>query len=526
MPAGPPLNGPYNAAVDLLGRNLTERPEKIAFIDPEGAHTYSAVAVRAARAGAGLLSLGLGPGDRVVLVLLDGIDFVCCFLGAIRVGLIPIPLNTLLATEDYGYILTDCGARAAVFSEAFQSVLTEAVTASGWEGQLVVCGGKEGDLDALQAAAPEPGLPLASRAEDVAFWLYSSGSTGRPKGTPHRHRSLALTADLFARQVFGLQTSDVVFSAAKLFFAYGLGNALTFPMYVGATAVLWPGRVTPEVVADLVQRHGVTIFCGVPTLYATLLAARQAPAKGGSNLRLCLSAGEALPAELGRTWSRTTGVEIVDGIGSTEMLHIYVSNRPGQVRYGVTGRATPGYEVRLVGEDGADIVGPGEIGELYVRGPTMAVGYWNLPDKTQDAFRDGWMRSGDKFELDAAGSLIHRGRADDMLKVSGVWVSPIEVEATLLRHPAVLEVAVIGAPDASGLVKTKAFVVPKPGIAVSETLSDELRQFVKRRLAPYKYPRMIEFIDALPKTATGKIRRHVLREREAQLARPPPGEPA
>ncbi len=417
-PAATPMSGPYNAAVDLLGRNLGARPQKVAVIDAEGRYTFAEVAERAERAGAALIVLGLDPGDRVALVLQDGVDFVTSFLGAIRVGLVPIPLNTLFPAPDLAYILSDSGARAVVVSEPLTAVVSEAIESADWGGSVVVSGRSGRTFGRLVADAPAATPAHASQADDIAFWLYSSGSTGRPKGTLHRHRSLALTAELFAQQVLGLEQGDVVFSAAKLFFAYGLGNALTFPMYVGATSVLYPGRVTAEVVGDVLAGSGVTIFCGVPTLYASLLASPHVPARG-SRLRLCLSAGEPLPAEVGRAWRQVTGVEIIDGIGSTEMLHIFLSNRPGSVHDGATGTPAPGYEVRLMADDGGS-VGVGEIGELCVRGPTMAAGYWNQPEKTKATFADGWMRTGDKFAHDEAGVFSHKGRrSDDMLKVSG-----------------------------------------------------------------------------------------------------------
>jgi benzoate-CoA ligase len=510
-------DGAYNAAVDLIGRNLAARPDKVAFIDEQGAYTYRDVADRADRAGAALLGLGLQPGERVVLCVLDGIDFVAAFLGAIKVGVVPIPLNTLFTPADYGYILTDSEAKAALVSATLLPAFRTAIDDTGWGGVLIVSGEGDGQpvhsFANITATAAIPPLAHASKADDIAFWLYSSGSTGRPKGAPHRHLSPVTTAELFARETFGLREDDVVYSAAKLFFAYGIGNALIFPMSLGATAVLFSGRVTPDVVGGLIDRHGVTVFCGVPTLYGALLASPHAPAAGASPLRVCMSAGEALPEELGRAWGERTGTEIVDGIGSTEMLHIFVSNRPGAVRYGCTGKPVPGYEVRLIDENGAE-VGPGGLGELHVRGPTMTLHYWNQPEKTAATFVGGWMKTGDKFEMDAEGFLSHRGRADDMLKVSGIWVSPSEVENALLAHESVLEAAVIGITDGAGLVKTKAFVVPRPGATPGEGLAETLKAFTKARLAPYKYPRVIEFVDALPKTATGKIRRHVLREQE------------
>ncbi len=518
-----PLTGPYNAAVDLLERNLARRADKIAFIDAQGAYTYRQVAGIADRVAGGLLALGLEPGRRVAVCLLDGIDFVVTFLGAIKVGLTPIALNTLLPPEDYAYVLTDSGASAAFVSDALLPAVRGAIQLAGWRGELIISGAPDGgpgqSLSELMARAERSPAPHPSQADDIAFWLYSSGSTGRPKGAPHRHASPMITAELFAGGVLGLRESDVVYSAAKLFFAYGLGNALTFPMSVGATTILHPGRVTPEVVGRLLIQHRVTIFCGAPTLFSAMLASPHIPPPQDRTVRLCLSAGEALPKEIGHAWSERTGSDIIDGIGSTEMLHIFVSNRPGEVRYGSTGQPVPGYDVRLVGEDGRE-VGAGEIGELYVRGPTMTPGYWNQPEKTAATFFDGWMKTGDKFLIAEDGSLAHCGRSDDMLKVSGIWVSPGEVENALLGHAAVLEAAVIGVTDEAGLVKTKAFVVTKDGVTGDATLAQDLKAFTKARLAPHKYPRLIEFVDQLPKTATGKIRRHLLREREPMEPRP------
>ena len=510
-------SGPYNIAEDLIGRNLIAHPDKIAFIDPDGGYSFREVAERADRAGAAFLALGLSPGDRLVVCLLDGIDFVAAFLGAIKVGLVPIALNTLFPPDDYAHVLADSGARAAIVSASVAPQLAEGARRVAWAGDLVVARAPEDGpgftLSSLMGRATGAVAAHPSRSEEIAFWLYSSGSTGRPKGTPHRHVSPLLTAELFGRDTLGLREDDVIYSAAKLFFAYGLGNALTFPMAIGATAVLYPDRVTPEIVGRVLTEHGVTVFCGVPTLYGSLLASEHLPAKGESTLRICVSACEALPPEIGRTWMAKSGAEIVDGIGSTEMLHIYVSNRPGAVRHGTTGRPVSGYEVKLVDESG-NSVPPGELGELHVRGPTMTPHYWNQPDKSAATFVGGWMKTGDKFVQDEDGFLTHCGRADDMLKVSGIWVSPAEVENALLAHDEVLEAAVIGATDPSGLVKTKAFVVTRDGAAQNEALAADLKAFVKARLAPHKYPRSIAFVDELPKTATGKIRRHVLREQE------------
>ena len=378
-----------------------------------------------------------------------------------------------------------------------------AEAARAWNGRLWIGG--------LPAANGE-GLFADTRTgpADPAFMLYSSGSTGRPKGVLHAHASLARTAESFAAGVLGLRADDVIYSAAKLFFAYGLGNSLTFPLWTGATAILQPERVTPTVVWRALAQHRATVFCGVPTLFASLLASPDFPGPSAMNLRLCVSAGEPLPPEISRVWTARTGVEIIDGIGSTEMLHIFLCNRPGQIRRGVTGLPAPGYEVRLVAEDGA-VSTRGKLGELHVRGPSAALGYWRNPERTRTVFADGWVRTGDQFRRLRSGHYVYAGRSDDMLKVSGIWVSPAEVEAVLLEHGAVGEAAVVGVPDAHGLVKTRAFVVPAEGFEPGAELAHALKAFSKSRLALHKYPRQISFVAELPKTATGKIRRHLLR---------------
>jgi benzoate-CoA ligase len=344
----------------------------------------------------------------------------------------------------------------------------------------------------------------------MAFWLYTSGSTGKPKGAVHVHASLKLTDDLYAAPLIGLKESDVVHSVAKLFFAYGLGNAMTFPLSAGATVVLNPDRPTPDGVAALLRKYPVTVFFGVPTFYAAFLASPAAPERKEVKLRCCVSAGEALPADVARRWKEKYGVEIFDGLGSTEMLHIYLSNGPRGLKYGTTGRPVPGYEIKLVGEDGHPVK-QGEMGELYVRGPTAAIMYWNNREKSRSTFQGEWTRSGDKYLEDADGYYICCGRQDDMLKVSGIYVSPFEVEAALSSHPDVLEAAVIGWFDEQRLIKPKAYVVLKLPDKASEKLVRELQEHVKQKLAPYKYPRWIEFRAELPKTATGKIQRFKLR---------------
>ena len=364
----------------------------------------------------------------------------------------------------------------------------------------------------MAAAGTEPDLAAApTTRDDMCFWLYTSGSTGRPKGAVHTHANLRLTADLYATGVLGLRESDVCYSVAKLFFAYGLGNALTFPMAVGATTVLLPDRPTPEIVAPLLRRHPITVFYAVPTFYAAFLASPDAPKRSDLTLRCCVSAGEALPPDVGRRWRERYGVDILDGIGSTEMLHIFISNCPGDVKYGTSGKPVPGYDIRLVDDDGHAIKTRGAMGELQVRGPTSAIMYWNNREKTRDTFLGEWTRSGDKYIEDEAGYYVYCGRRDDMLKVGGIYVSPFEVEGALCTHADVLEAAVIAWPDEDQLIKPKAFVVLKSADKASGDLARALQEHVKTALAPYKYPRWIEFRTDLPKTATGKIQRFKLR---------------
>ena len=510
----------YNAAVDLIERNLPARAGKTAIVDDGGAYTYGELAERVDRCAGALLSLGLDAEQRIVLGLLDTIDFPAAFLGAIKAGIVPIPLNTLFQPLDYAFILADSRAKVALVSIELLPQFEEAARLANWPGRIIVSDPRGtsnnsrypvfGDL--IDTAAPlKDAAP--TRADDVCFWLYSSGSTGKPKGTVHVQTSMIRTAELFAQTILGIREDDVVFSAAKLFFAYGLGNALTFPMSVGATSVLRASRATPDAVSAVLRDHRATIFCGVPTLFASLLVHPQLPGRDEVALRLCTSAGEPLPEEIGKSWTARFGVEIVDGIGSTEMLHIFVSNRPGAVKYGTTGLPVPGYEARIVGEDGREVA-PGELGELEINGPTSAAYYWNNREKSRSTFAGAWTRTGDKFRQDDEGYFVYCGRVDDMLKVGGIWVSPSEVESALVAHDDVLEAAVIGVADENDLVKPKAFVVLKPGVQPNDALADALKAHVKGRLAPYKYPRWIEFVTELPKTATGKIQRHVLRTRE------------
>jgi len=508
----------YNAAHDLIERNLAAgRSGKIAYVDDRGTYTYGDLAKRVDRFANALIDLGLRREERVLLCLHDTIDFPTAFLGSIKAGIVPIAVNTLLTASDYDYMLRDSRARALVVSAPLLQTIGPVLAQRRDLENVIVSKGDHGSyrsFDALLEGKPATFDAVATCPDDVCFWLYSSGSTGPPKGTIHAHASLIQTAELYARAVLGLREDDVMFSAAKLFFAYGLGNALTFPLSVGATTILMAERPTPAAIAKRLVEHRPTIFYGVPTLYAAMLASPDLPAKDSVRLRLCVSAGEALPENIGKRWTAHFGVEILDGIGSTEMLHIFLSNRPGSVRYGTTGVPVPGYGLRVV-DDRMQPVAQGEVGDLYIAGPTAANGYWNNRTKTRATFQGEWVKSGDKYRVDPDGNYVYAGRSDDMLKVSGVYVSPVEVESALITHPAVLEAAVVGREDQDKLTKPVAFVVLKPGQSASNALCDELRAHVKSTLAPYKYPRWIEFIDELPKTATGKIQRFKLRVRHS-----------
>jgi len=501
----------YNAASDLLDRHvIAGRGDRIAYRDDRGTYTYADLVRRVDATGRALARLGIEPEQRVLMVMLDSIDFVATFLGAMKIGAVPVPVSTMLKPADYAYFLADSRARALVVSDALLANVPHGEETRPPTLRHVVTTTRLGQLVELTSSEThEPLLAAATSADDVAFWLYSSGSTGKPKGAMHLHAHLRLTATLYAEAVLGITQDDVVFSAAKLFFAYGLGNALTFPLAVGACAVLTSDRPTPAVVARVMRDAKPTIFCGVPTLFASLLADADVNANGLSPaLRVSTSAGEGLPKHIGEAWKARFGSDILDGIGSTEMLHIFLSNRPGDVRYGTTGKRVEGYELRLLAEDGTPVA-DGEDGALWVSGPTAAAGYWNQREKSLATFHGPWTRTGDNYVRDKDGYYTYSGRSDDMLKVGGIWVSPFEVESALATHPAVLEAAVIGAEDPDGLVKPKAFVVRKPGAEVVET---ELKAFVKDRIAPFKYPRWIVFVTELPKTATGKIQRFKLRD--------------
>jgi 4-hydroxybenzoate-CoA ligase len=518
---------PYNAVTDLIdGQVARGLGEKTAFTDTDRSLSYGELQARSCRFASALQTLGLRPEQRLGLLLYDTVDFPVAFWGGVRAGIVVLPLNTLLNAEQYAYILGDSRTAAIVASASLAKTLVPVLDRLPHLHTIILAGASAADKAAFRGrdvydftdllARGEPDLFVApTLSDEVAFWMYTSGSTGDPKGVKHIHTTPMAAARLMGQRVIGIREDDVVFSAAKLFFSYGMGNAMAFPLSVGATTVLLPQRPTPEAVFDIMRRHRPTIFFGVPTLYASLLAHNHMTHGAGSDrLRLCVSAGEALPGHLGKRWRDAAGVDVLDGIGSTEMFQTFLSNQPGDVRYGTTGKAVPGYDLKIVDEEGHDVA-DGEIGELVVRGPTAGEGYWNQRAKSRRTFAGEWTFTGDKYVRETNGYYHYCGRTDDMFKVSGMWVSPFEVEAALASHEAVLEAAVIGKADADGLIKPKAFIVLRSGFAADERLIETLRVHVKECAGPWKYPRWIDVRPDLPRTATGKIQRFKLRELES-----------
>ena len=517
---------PYNAVSDFVDANVARGlGRKVAFIDPDRSLSYGDLQTRSIRFANALRSLGVEHEQRVALLLNDTVDYPVAFWGVIRAGAIAIPLNTYLPLPQYAYILGDCRATtlvvAAPLAQSLSIIINElprlknVVVVDGQPDATYVHSQKTVHVfEDLVTGSDSTPFTADTLSDEVAFWLYTSGSTGDPKGVKHVHSNLMATARLFGQGILDIREDDVVHSASKLFFAYGLGNAMTFPLSVGATAALWPHRPSPEGVFETMRRHRPTIFYGVPSLYTALLSHHDISKGAGSDrLRICVSAGEALPAHIGERWRDAVGVDVLDGLGSTEMLNTFLSNRPSDIRYGSTGKPVPGYDARIVDEHGREL-SDGEIGELIVRGPSAGEGYWNQRAKSRSTFAGEWTHTGDKYRRDADGYFYYCGRTDDMFKVSGMWVSPFDVEAALTSHEAVLEAAVIGKEDADGLIKPKAFIVLRNGFNADEVLLDALKLHVKDKAGPWKFPRWIEPRTTLPRTATGKLQRFRLREED------------
>jgi benzoate-CoA ligase family protein len=505
----------FNAAVIFVDRHVVEgRGAKTIIRTHEGETvTYAALAERVNRCGNGFKALGLAPGDRVLMIVKDCPAFFYAFWGAIKAGFVPVPLNTLLRAKDYEYIVADSGCAALVYSDEYAAEVEPALAALARRPAHILRGEA---LDRLIEAAPPRLAPAPSRPGDDCFWLYSSGSTGRPKGALHRHQDMVWTSQAYGVETLGARDGDVFFSAAKLFFAYGLGNAMTFPLWVGGCAILLATRPTPDLTFAVIEKFKPTLYFGVPTLYAAQLAALERTKPNLSSIRHCVSAGESLPADIYRRWKEWTGLPILDGWGSTELLHIAISNTPSDQQPGRSGNPVPGYEARIVDPEGAP-VRRGETGTLHVRGGSTARTYWNQPERSAATMlAEGWLNTGDTYFQDEQGYYAYAGRSDDMMKVGGIWTSPIEIEGQLIEHPKVLEAAIVGRSDTDGLTKPEAWIVLNSKAdgegAAGAALEAELREHCKRGLAPYKYPRWFNFVAELPKTATGKIQRFKLRQ--------------
>lgn len=503
----------YNAVTRMIDANVANGfAEKVAFIDPARSLTYGGLQIASNQVANMLAALDMRREGRVAVLMYDDVDYPCVFWGAIRAGMVPVCLNTLLTQEQYAYMLADSRAEILVISAPLLDIVGPLLADMPALRHVIVSGdsGDYPELHTLICAAGDDFETAKTSGDETAFWLYSSGSTGAPKGVRHVHTSMAYVADTYGKSVIQITEGDICFSAAKLFFAYGLGASMAIPMSVGATTILLPERPTPASVLNVLKTHNPTLFFGVPTLYAAMLADTDCrPENSSAKLRLCISAGEALPEDIGHTWQRRMNTPILDGIGSTEMLHVFLSNRPDDICYGTSGKEIPGYELRLVDDDGQPVA-DGELGELLVSGGSAGDGYWNQRAKSRATFAGNWVHTGDKYTRDTQGYYHYCGRTDDMFKVSGRWVSPFEIEQAISSHSAILEAAVVAHKDDEGLIKPKAFVVLNQGVA-EEGLFDILKAHVKDAIGVWKYPRWIEVTKELPKTATGKIQRFKLR---------------
>jgi benzoate-CoA ligase len=502
----------YNAATTFVDENLSQgRGAKVAIYYQDQTITYQEVFDNVNRTGNALKDLGVEIENRVLVILPDSPVFAYSFFGAIKIGAVAVPTNPWMFAEDYEYLINDSRARAIIVHESTLPEIEKIPGNTPFLKHVLVVGkpnGKSLSYENLIAKASTKLEAEKTTKDDVCFWGYTSGSTGKPKGAVHLQHDMVTISDLFVKPVLGMNENDLCFSASKMFFSYGLGNSLYFPFRFGASTVLWPEKPDPEKILEVIDKYKPTLFFSVPTLFARLL--RVEKQYDLSSLRICLSSGEPLPPAIFHQWKDRTGLELLDVVGSTEATHDFLANRPGRAKAGSSGEVTPAFEAKIVDDEGREVP-VGEVGSLMVKGDANAPYYWNKHEQTKRTMQGEWLKTGDTYYRDGAGYYWYCGRSDDMMKVGGLWVSPIEIENTLMEHPAVLESGVIGSTDADGLLKPKAFVLLKSEFKPSDQLCSELQNHVKSKLAPYKYPRWIEFVDDLPKTVTGKIQRFRLR---------------
>jgi benzoate-CoA ligase family protein len=504
----------YNAATTFVDDNIAQgHRQRIAIYYQDQKFTYQEVFEKVNRTGNALKELGVEIEHRVLLVLPDSPEFAFCFFGAIKIGAVPIPTNPWMAAKDYDYLLNDSRARAIIVHESVLPEIKKIWDRTRFLKHIIVVGKPSGKALSYESLIDKTSDELETEKtnkDDVCFWAYTSGSTGAPKGAVHLQHDMITISDLFVKPVLGMNENDLCFSASKMFFSYGLGNSLYFPFRFGASTILWPEKPDPEKILQVIEKYRPTFFFSVPTLFARFL--RVEKKYDLSSLRICLSSGEPLPPAIFHQWKERTGLELLDVVGSTEATHDFLANRPGRAKAGSSGEVTPAFEAKIVDDDGRDVP-IGEVGNLMVKGDANAPYYWNKHEQTKRTMQGEWLKTGDTYYRDAEGYYWYCGRSDDMLKVGGLWVSPIEIENTLMEHPAVLEAAVIGGQDADGLLKPKAYVLLKSEFTASTQLQTDLQSHVKSKLAPYKYPRWVEFVDDLPKTVTGKIQRFRLRNK-------------
>ncbi len=503
----------FNVAVPFVDRHLDEgRAQKPAILTVDETVTYGELAERVNRCGNHFKSLGIDAGERVLMMVKDCPEFMYAFFGAVKAGVIPVPVNTMLRADDYRFMIDDSECTALLYSPEFAETVESALAQANHKpAHTLVATGPGGLTEQMEKESVEL-APARTAVMDDCFWLYSSGSTGYPKGVVHSHRDMVCTGHRVTVQTHELTEDDSFFSASKLFHSYGFGNALTFPLWVGGTAVLSDRRVSPDMTFELIEQLNPTAFYGVPTLYAQQLQALESANPDLSSLKRCLSAGEALPGDVFRRWKEKTGLDILDGLGSTEMLHMFIANTTKtKIKPGSSGLVVPGYEVKIVDDD-HNPVEQGEIGVLLAKGESNATCYWKNPEKTEATMLGEWMNTGDMYYQDEDGYFVYCGRGDDMMKVGGLWCSPFEIEARLIEHPKVLEAAIVGREDDEGLTKPEAFVVLNDHADAGDAMGDDLRAHCRDGLDHYKYPRWFNFVEDLPKTATGKIQRFRLRE--------------